>query len=301
MVTTIINTLKSQPFIWGIAKKFVYALLSIKAHLLAVWLKAEIKYAAASGVTLTKRKIPLIVSFTSYGHRITRCHIAAQTLLHQNCKPDRVILWLAHGEKITPQLQKLVKCGLEIKFCDDLRAYKKIIPALELYPESVIVTADDDIIYPRNWLKKLWLEHLGAPGMICCHRAHLITQTSDGAVKPYNEWIWCVRHGNCSAAILPTGVGGVLYPPGSLHPAVTDAAVFSKLCPYADDIWLKAMSLMQGSRCRIVTRKPLLIPLSSPGTQSQSALRTINIDENQNDVQFKAVFTHYDLYKLLNR
>lgn len=301
MVTTIINALKKKPLIWKIAKALVYTLLSLKAHLLTAWLKAEIKYATTSGVAAIKRKTPLVVSFTSYGHRISRCHITAQTLLHQSCKADRVILWLAHGEKITPYLQKLVKRGLEIQFCDDLRSYKKIIPALELYSGSVIVTADDDIIYPRSWLKKLWQEHLTAPDMICCHRAHIITQTHDGAVKPYNEWEWCARHSNRSAAIFPTSGGGALYPPESLHPAVTDVAMFQKLCPYADDIWLKAMSLMQGTVCRIVTHKPLLIPLSSPGTQTQSALRTINIDANQNDVQFKAVFTHYNLYKLLNR
>lgn len=301
MITAIINMLKKNPFIWKMAKAFVYAVLDLKGRCLAVRYNLGIIYGSTSGVSDSKRTIPLIVSFTSYGNRIKLCHITAETILRQSLKADRVILWLAHGETISSKLAKLNKRGLEIKFCEDLRSYKKIIPVLELYPESIVVTADDDIIYPKNWLKKLWEEHRAAPDQICCHRGHVITKTPTGAVKPYNEWEWCVRHTDRNAAIFPTGVGGVLYPPGSLHPDVTDVAMFRKLCPYADDIWLKAMSLKQGSRCRIVTRKPLLIPLSSPGTQTQSALRTINIDENQNDVQFKAVFTYYDLYQLLDQ
>lgn len=300
MVTAIINMLKKNPLIWKTAKAFVYAILGLKGWLLATWHNLGAKYGSAPGVTDAKRATPLIVSFTSYGHRIQRCHITAQTILRQKLKADQVILWLGHGEKITPQLEKLTRRGLEVRYTEDVRAYTKVIPTLINFPGNTVVTADDDIIYPQNWLAKLWAEHLAAPDQICCHRAHVITKTPAGVVKPYNEWEWCVRHTDRTAAIFPTGVGGVLYPPGSLHPDVTDIVMFRKLCPYADDIWLKAMSLKQGTRCRIVAHKPLLIPLSSPGTQSQSALRTINIDNNQNDVQFKDVFTYYDLYQLLD-
>ena len=300
MVTAIINMLKRNPLIWKTAKALVYAVLALKGWWLAAWHGLGAKYGSAAGVCAAKREIPLVVSFTSYGHRILRSHITAQTILRQSLKADRVILWLGHGEKITPQLEKLSRRGLEIRYTEDIRAYTKIIPTLVNCPGSIVVTADDDIIYPKNWLKKLWEEHLAAPDQICCHRAHVITKTLTGTVKPYNEWEWCVRRSERTAAIFPTGVGGVLYPPGSLHPTVTDIAMFKELCPYADDIWLKAMSLRQGTVCRIVARKPLLIPLSSPGTQSQSALRVINIDENRNDEQFRAVFTHYDLYKLLD-
>lgn len=300
MVTTIVNLLKHNPLIWKLAKMVVYTLLAIKAWLWVayynLWFNLGFQGICGSKVAAA----PLIVSFTSYGHRIRHTHVTVQSILNQSLKPNRVILWLGHGESITPKLKQLMKRGLEIRYTEDIRAYTKIIPTLVNFPDNIVVTADDDIIYPKNWLQKLWQEHLQAPQAICCHRAHLITRTHQGKVAPYNDWEWCITGTEHTAAIFPTGVGGVLYPPGSLHAEVTNIAMFRDLCPYADDIWLKAMSLKQGTPCRIVSRKPLLIPVSLPNTQTESALRTINIDNNQNDVQFAAVFTHYDLYKLLD-
>ena len=50
-----------------------------------------------------------------------------------------------------------------------------------------------------------------------------------------------------SSDIFPTGVGGVLYPPGSLSPAVLDKETFRALCPRADDLWLYWMGRRAGS------------------------------------------------------
>ena len=46
--------------------------------------------------------------------------------------------------------------GLEIRFCENLRSYKKIIPALQEYPDAILVTADDDWLYTQDWLAGLW-------------------------------------------------------------------------------------------------------------------------------------------------
>lgn len=300
MITYAVNLLKKNPWIWKWAKLVAYAILALKAWILVGLHNLNIKLGSAQGVTDINREIPLIVSFTSFGKRVNRAHITANSILCQSLKADRVILWLGFGEKISPELEKLKKRGLEILFCEDIRAYTKIIPTLTNYPDSTVVTADDDIIYPKHWLKKLYKAHLKNPGVICCHRAHLITKNEKGSVKPYNDWEWCIHSAANISNIFPTGVGGVLYPIGSLHPEVLNREAFQKLCPYADDIWLKAMSLKQGTVCYIIENKPLLIPLSVPNTQKSSALRTINIDQNQNDIQFKNVFTHYDLHKMLN-
>lgn len=302
MISKIINLLKHNPLIWKLAKNLTYFLLALKAWLLVTRHNLQIALGSAMGVTTEKRVIPLVVSFTSYGHRIAEAHVTVMSLLRQQLKPDRVILWLGHGEKITPKLEKLCNRGLEIRFCEDIRAYTKIIPTLVNYPEAMAVTVDDDIIYPANWLKKLYTEHLKDPRSICCHRAHLITKTSDGKVRPYNDWLWCitVAEQTTPKLVFPTGVGGVLYPPGSLDSEVTNVAAFKELCPHADDIWLKAMSLKKGTLCRIVSPKPQRILTSTPNTQKNSALRQINIDGGQNDIQFKNVFAHYDLYKFLD-
>lgn len=300
MITTIVNLLKRNPFIWKTAKASVYALLSLKAWLWVFYYYLWLNFGSKSGINPTGAGTQLVISFTSFGKRINAAHVTAATLLNQSLKPQKVILWLAHGEKAGPKLEKLTKRGLEIRYCDDLRSYKKIIPTLELYPDNIVVTADDDIIYPRNWLAKLYAEHKRHPQDVCCHRAHLLTRKPDGAVETYNNWRWCVSNTDKPANTFPTGAGGVLYPPGSLDPEVTNREAFQELAPYADDIWLKAMSLKQGTISRVVGYKPIRILTSTPRTQKFSALRAINIDDNKNDTQLKAVFTYYDLYKLLD-
>lgn len=39
---------------------------------------------------------------------------------------------------------------LTIDWYHDIKSYKKLIPTLQKYPDSIIVTADDDIIYRRH-------------------------------------------------------------------------------------------------------------------------------------------------------
>lgn len=55
-----------------------------------------------------------------------------------------------------PSVIRLRAYGLEIRFCENLRSYKKIIPALQEYPDAILITADDDWLYTQDWLAGLW-------------------------------------------------------------------------------------------------------------------------------------------------
>ena len=96
----------------------------------------------------------LIVSLTSYGRRVDKGYYTIISLLRQTYKPDAIILWLDKDNwddsKLPKSIQDLKKKGLEVKYCIDLRSYKKLIPALLEYPKSIIVTCDDDIYYKKN-------------------------------------------------------------------------------------------------------------------------------------------------------
>lgn len=88
------------------------------------------------GITKNKRKTKLIVSFTSYPARIYYLPYVVYSLLIQSVKPDKLILWLAKEqfpnlENDLPQsLLKLKNNGLTIKWCRDIKSYKKLIPAV---------------------------------------------------------------------------------------------------------------------------------------------------------------------------
>src|SRR6478736_6608940 len=79
----------------------------------------------------------LVVSLTSYPIRFRTLHKTIRSLLGQDIRADRVILWLADGDEqyLPDDVRELQQLGLEIRNCADFRSYKKIIPALEAFPE----------------------------------------------------------------------------------------------------------------------------------------------------------------------
>jgi hypothetical protein len=192
-------------------------------------------------------------------------------LLGQTVRPDRIVLWIAHSDVATlpGRVLALDGLGFEIRTCDDLRSYKKLVPALEAFPDAFIVTADDDNQYPADGLERLLR---GAePDVISCIRAHRMTQSADGTLGPWASWELNVADEQAqqpSIDIMPIGIGGVLYPPRSLDPRVTDRAAFERLCANGDDLWFYWCARMAGTRHKKVGDR-MILPLW-PGSQEQS-------------------------------
>jgi hypothetical protein len=119
---------------------------------------------------------------------------------------------------------------------------------------------------------------------------------SDGKLTPYKQWArFSPGILGPSHLLFPTGVGGVLYPPHSLAEEVFHVDAFQRLCPFADDIWFKAMALLQGISCQKV--KPYWQTLLAVHGTQQGHLFATNIENN--DSQLRATFDAYDLYRLL--
>lgn len=226
----------------------------------------------------------LIVSLTSYTPRFNTILPTLQCLLSQSIKPDRVILWVA--EKDMVNLPEDVKAldGLEIRAAEDTYSYKKIIPALHIYPDAFIVTADDDAYYPPYWLEKLVQAWDGKFNRVVCHTAHRIV-TKDGLPVPYNNWQWNAKGPAQGNELFFVGIGGVLYSPHSLKmPDVLDAETFLQLAPKADDVWLNWMARMAGSTV-IKTGYNCIVPVW-PESQKVS-LSSQNTAQSANDIQIK--------------
>lgn len=242
----------------------------------------------------------VIVSLTSYGRRVTgTLKYPVYSMLLQSRRPDRIVVWLDNvcfSEDFLPaSVKRLEKYGVEIRFCEDLKSYKKLVPALKEYPDDIIITIDDDIIYERNTLKCLLDKHNDYPDDIICTMAHIPTFGADG-LKPYNDWKLNVCYSE-EDLIFPLGGSGTLYPPHSLYKDVTDASLFMKLAPQADDIWFWVMALKNGRSIRMsgLNRMYRQIDLMYQQTHRNSSLKDSNLGENRNDTQIKAVFDYYGL------
>ena len=253
------------------------------------------------GVSESTGKPRLIVSLTSYPKRMYDIHLCLYSLLTQDLKPDKVILWLAeeqfpHKSKDVPKkVRELKKFGLEIKWCSDLKSYKKLIPALQLYPDACIVTADDDIYYPANWLRGLWetYQHTGAG--VVAHRCHEAAYEGD-AFLPYAKWQKCIERENPTYTNFMTGAGGILYAPGCFHPDIMNVAKFQELCPHGDDIWFWTMALLNGTKIAIPPQPYKNLVYTNPEREANAnddgTLFAVN-GAGGNDVQLANVLAAY--------
>ena len=234
------------------------------------------------------RKDRVFVTLTSYRPRFPTLHLTLLTLLQQTVRPDGVLLWISHQDvaKLPRKVKALARRGVTICPCDDIRSYKKLIFALESYPDSILVTADDDANYPRDWLETLLNGLDPHEPVILCYRAHRIAFTDGGGIAPYRQWgrdVQDERARRPSTDIVPTGVGGVVYPPGCLSKEATDRATFMRLSPDADDLWFYWMARRAGTRHRKVGGK---FPRSSwPGTQEQRLYNRNAVSGNDRQVK----------------
>lgn len=243
----------------------------------------------------------LVVSLTSYPKRYETLHLTIGSLLDQSVKPDHVVLWLTPSDydMLPDCVLALESAGLTIATHPvDLRAYGKIIPALEKHPGSFIVTADDDLYYPPDWLADLTRLFDPSDPRIICHRAHRPVFDESGRLRPYSEWTWNYQSTPDDGSLFPTGVGGVLYPPGSLHEAVVNRRDFLSIAPLGDDVWLYFMGHMAGSRYTKVSKD--FRELVWPSSQSQS-LSSENVGKGRNDQQIRAMEHQFGLLRDLSR
>ena len=124
----------------------------------------------------------VIVSITSYDKRIYDAPAAIESIMQGSLKPNRIILWLGEEMRDTVlpiALRRQQKRGLEICYCKDIGPYTKLIPTLRCYPQSIIITIDDDAAYAFDMVEKLVATHTKYPGSIIANRFHRIVLSPD--------------------------------------------------------------------------------------------------------------------------
>ena len=240
----------------------------------------------------------VVISLTSFPARIDKVYLCINSLLRQSVRADKIVLWLAdtqfpNGRGIPENLKRLVGKDFEIRFCDDIKSYKKIFYSAQEYKNEIIITVDDDTLYPEDWLINLVNTYIKHPDCVCCYRAHKMVLKS-GKIAPYSEWIGLSPNETGPDLLLvPIGVGGVLYPPTYFNNVDFDFEKIKEMCPTADDLWLKAIGLKNGFKAVKVTpnSKEWFTIVSS---QKQALMKT-NVDHNMNDVSIENLQKYYKL------
>lgn len=291
------RTLK-KTIIYSIYLKFKYLVYPIKLKL------GKINRNKPEEIGIDE-KSEIIVSLTSFPGRIHIVYKTIYTIMHQTVKPQKIILWLSKQqfinlEKDLPkELIELKKYGLTIEWTDDdLKSYKKLIPTLKKYSNDVIVTADDDIYYPIDWLKKLYDSYLKYPKDIHCH---MITRLEEinGKIKIGKKDKSII--GSSSFYNKIVGNGGVLYPRNSLNMNVLNIEEFQELAPTSDDIWFWAMALLNRTKIRWIETSTATLYYIEYSQENTDCLCNIN------DYGEKFFYKHmnnlvnrYNLLEILN-
>lgn len=234
----------------------------------------------------------LIVSLTSFPARIPQLVLCMESLFRQTLKPGKIILWLSEEQfcdkKIPKELERFTKYGLEVRFCiDDLKPHKKLIYSMMEYPQSVIITVDDDIIYSENLVSELFIAHQKHSEDVCCNMAHEILLKEDGMPDLYDNWNGgSVGKEGSSDLFCAIGVGGVLYPPNCFNSQYFDLEKIKKTCLFTDDLWLKFNEIID---CRKVykIKKHSKIPFEVPGSQKSALTHINNGVEKRNDTALR--------------
>ena len=249
-------------------------------------------------------KTDTIISLTTYGARFSEIKYTLYSLFNQSKLPDKIILWLDENEFSKTSvlnnkiIVKFIKAGLNIDFCPNYGSYKKIIPTIKKYPNSIIAICDDDAYYDSKWLENLLNAKINNPESIICHSAHFIISKNE-LLQSYIFWP-DVMNFSCGKNILPVGIGGTLLESKLMYKDFTDKDIFMKLAPNGDDLWIWAQAVLNGTNITF-TGSYQQNPLDLGADRNWEKLYCYNALKNGNDKKIINILNYYpELKKILN-
>lgn len=294
MIKRIISLIK------GIYNNIINLDLLTKENMLTVLLEDRImSELPPSLVSKEVKKKNVVISLTTYSKRINNVHLVIESLGRQTILADRIILWLDEEEfnfeTLPLVIRNQMERGLEVRFCSNLKSYKKLIPSIKLNINSSFITVDDDIIYPVDFVEVLYNDSIKYPDVVISNQAHFI-KFDRSEIDKYTAWDLSTASNEISFSSFPVGACGVLYPPGCFDSQVIDESIFMELAPDADDIWFKVMTVINGVKSKKVDDsrdiRYRFIPISSG---QDIALYHNNVSGGQNDIQIKKILEFYNL------
>jgi hypothetical protein len=264
----------------------------------------------------------IIVSLTTIPERICYIKPVIRSLITQSIEAHEIVLALAddgraYYERALKELNDDGSFdGIRILYTEDIGPHTKLLPVLQEHfsDNCVIITADDDTIYPYDWIETLVEARLQQPDHCIAHRCKYI-RVLNGSPAPYDHWplvdkrhprlrdeiLHEVKEEFRDLYILPTGKGGVLYSPSLFSRRVFDRA-FLRLAKNTDDIWFRFMTLINGVPVRVVSSgfNPAPDFIDTPAHGINPLNRVNTRSGKGNDVSIRNVLRYCEDNRLLD-
>ena len=246
----------------------------------------------------------IVVSLTTFPFRMSSLHLVIKSLLKQEMLPGKIFVCLSKEEfpggfdDLSGELKALAPFGVEFDFMPgNIRSYKKFFTAFQQFPDKIVITVDDDFLYPKNTISRLMRLHRMFPSSVCANRVWVVTM-KDGKFAPSKKWKRLVPEQDAESKIyMGIGFGGILYPPHVYDDTIFDVDAFQRLTPHNDDLWLKAVQLKNG--IKVAVAKGFFVhPIGLSPTQKVSLNHT-NEGQKMNDVQWRQLDEQFGLLKIL--
>lgn len=231
----------------------------------------------------------VIVSLTSFGERLKiEAPIAIQSILNNTVLPDKICLVINEEDCVPKELQDISL--IEVIISDlDIKGHNKYYHTMLKYPKDIIITIDDDFIYPKTFIEDCL--NVYNPEVISACRVHKIRH-NNGHLLPYRLWEWESKSMEESFLLFFTGAHGVVYPPGIFTKEDFDLEQIQQ-CVTTDDIFLNLLSRKHNIK---VKRIPLRqYPKEIRMLRNKYALSTDNLsginDKNLRLLNFENILT----------
>lgn len=295
IIQRIMNAYKTKGIIEIVRKTWFYFVYKI--HNFFTYIDVKNRREDYGLNTAENRKEKVIVSLTSYPPRFKYIGLTLKSLTQQSYKPDKIIVYLGNDARetdLTEEMKSFISRGVEYRFDStrNLRSHKKYFYAVQEFPDDVVVTADDDIVYPHNWLESLINSYKRYPNAVSARRVHKIRLDKNGNLLPYNHWIDQYRKLKTpSHALIATGNSGVLYPPHIFDERLFNEQNIKQYCFEADDIWLKCMEIL----CDIPVVWVPNNEVSLKDVDNSITLSADNVGNGKNDLFLNQVIMLYNI------
>jgi len=252
----------------------------------------------SNSVNTVRNNPKIIVSLTTHSSRIKSVDMCIKSIIMQTKKADKIVLYLDKNttQNMIPQkLIDLQRYGLEIKTgYENLKPHTKYYYAMKDFPDDIIITVDDDMLYDSTLIEELMNSYQYFPMCVSAKRVHRIVLDSFGKPDKYEKWIGeCETINYPSHMLFATGVGGVLYPPHLLLPMTFNLDKINRMCINNDDIWLKYMEIISGVKVVFAPGKNVN-PVKILNTQALGLLNN-NVSNNGNNVILYAMEEEFNI------
>lgn len=204
---------------------------------------------------------PIIVSMTTWPIRCQNAVEAMRSIVfQQHTVPVKYMLALSLEEKDgipDSVLNAMRDMGVEVIWDNgNVKSHKKLMPAIERYPDSPIIVVDDDMLQKDGWLQAFIDDHIA-------HPYDIIYGQSGSVVEIHADRIFegIAQRGNYTTPGAVTfnvkpanGSAGTLYPAGTItDPRFFDRSLYMRLSPTSDETWQWAFAVMAGRTFRCLS------------------------------------------------